>query len=144
MYYPCSENKGADQLCSNCTTDLRLCFRIGNNPVFSRRGSYVCICENKAADQLYSDCIADHCLCFRYTNSTIPLHCNSSVTVQLGFRQTWLEIPKTGFLLSWLIYTCVQYFNSRSDTKRLAQLLKLAKVFGNKQFLAHLSRRLTR
>ena len=27
MYYPCSENKGADQLCSYCTADLRLCFR---------------------------------------------------------------------------------------------------------------------
>ena len=29
LYYPCSENKGADQLCSYCTADLRLCFRIG-------------------------------------------------------------------------------------------------------------------
>ena len=27
--YLCSDNKGADQLCSNCTADLRLCFRIG-------------------------------------------------------------------------------------------------------------------
>ena len=35
LYYPCSENKGADQLCSYCTADLGLCFRIGNNPVFS-------------------------------------------------------------------------------------------------------------
>ena len=40
LYYPCSENKGADQLCSYCTADLRLCFRIGKNPVFPRRGSY--------------------------------------------------------------------------------------------------------
>ena len=39
MYYPCSENKGADQLRSYCEADLRLCFRIGENPVFSRRGS---------------------------------------------------------------------------------------------------------
>ena len=30
LYYPCSENKGAD---------LHLCFRIFKNPVFSRRGS---------------------------------------------------------------------------------------------------------
>ena len=29
LYYPCSENKGADQLCSFCTADLRLCFRVG-------------------------------------------------------------------------------------------------------------------
>ena len=38
-YYPCSENKGADQLCSYCTADLRLSFRIGKNPVFSFCGS---------------------------------------------------------------------------------------------------------
>ena len=25
-----NENKGADQLCSYCTADLRLCFRINN------------------------------------------------------------------------------------------------------------------
>ena len=31
--YPCSENKGADQLRSYCEADLRLCFRIGKNPV---------------------------------------------------------------------------------------------------------------
>ena len=38
-----SKNKGADQLCnplcSYCTADQRLCFRIGKNPVFSRCGS---------------------------------------------------------------------------------------------------------
>ena len=28
MYYPCSENKGADQLRSYCEADLRLCFRL--------------------------------------------------------------------------------------------------------------------
>ena len=39
MYYPCSENKGADQLRGYREADLRLCFRIGNNPVFSRCGS---------------------------------------------------------------------------------------------------------
>ena len=26
LYYLCSKNKGADQLCSYCTADLRLCF----------------------------------------------------------------------------------------------------------------------
>ena len=40
LYYPCSENKGADQLRSYCEADLRLCFRIGKNPVFSRCGSH--------------------------------------------------------------------------------------------------------
>ena len=37
----CSENKGADQLCGYREADLRLCFRICKNPVFSRRGSYI-------------------------------------------------------------------------------------------------------
>ena len=41
MYYLCSENKGADQLCSYYTADLHLCFRLGKNLVFSRHGSYV-------------------------------------------------------------------------------------------------------
>ena len=40
MYYPCSENKGADQLRGYREADLRLCFRIGKNQVFSRCGSF--------------------------------------------------------------------------------------------------------
>ena len=40
LYYPCSENKGADQLRGYREADLRLCFRICNKPVFSRRGLY--------------------------------------------------------------------------------------------------------
>ena len=40
LYYPYSENKGADQLRSYCAADLRLCFRICKNPVFSQRGLY--------------------------------------------------------------------------------------------------------
>ena len=39
LYYPGSENKGADQLCSYCTADLRLCFRICKSLVFSYTGS---------------------------------------------------------------------------------------------------------
>ena len=41
LYYPCSENKGADQLRGDRESDLRLCFRICKKPVFSRRDSYV-------------------------------------------------------------------------------------------------------
>ena len=40
LYYQCSESKGADQLRSYCTADLRLCFRICKKPVFSQRGSF--------------------------------------------------------------------------------------------------------
>ena len=39
LYYPCSENKGADQLLGNREADLRLCFRICKKPVFSQRRS---------------------------------------------------------------------------------------------------------
>ena len=39
-HYPCSENKGADQLSGYREADLSLCFRICKKPVFSRRGSY--------------------------------------------------------------------------------------------------------
>ena len=35
LYYPYSENKGADQLRGYREADLRLCFRICKNPVFS-------------------------------------------------------------------------------------------------------------
>ena len=45
LYYPYSENKGADQLRGYREADLRLCFRICKKPVFSRRGSYSMITE---------------------------------------------------------------------------------------------------
>ena len=35
LYYPCSENKGADQLPGYREADLRLCFCICKKPVFS-------------------------------------------------------------------------------------------------------------
>ena len=40
LYYPGSENKGADQLRGYREADLRLNFRICKKPVFSRRGSF--------------------------------------------------------------------------------------------------------
>ena len=39
VYYPCSENKDADQLRGYREADLRLCFRICRLLVFSRGGS---------------------------------------------------------------------------------------------------------
>ena len=39
-YYTYSENKGADQLRSYCSTDMRLCFRICKKSVFSQQGSH--------------------------------------------------------------------------------------------------------
>ena len=41
LFYPYSENKGADQLRSYREADLRLCFlHMHKKPGFSRRGSY--------------------------------------------------------------------------------------------------------
>ena len=40
LYYPCSENKGADQLRGYREADLRLCFRLGRLLVFPRGGSF--------------------------------------------------------------------------------------------------------
>ena len=59
----------------------------------------ICICENKDADQLRGKHEADLRLCFRYTDCTLPLLLKSeissysptSVTVQPGLCQTWLE-----------------------------------------------------
>ena len=53
MYYPYSENKGADQLCGYRETDLRLFFRLCKNLVFSRRGSYYPICLEAKTMMLY-------------------------------------------------------------------------------------------
>ena len=39
LFYPNSENKGADQLHGYREADLCLCFRICKKTVFSRRGS---------------------------------------------------------------------------------------------------------
>ena len=41
LYYPYSKNKGADQLHSNCATDLRLCFRICKS-WFSHNEAHIC------------------------------------------------------------------------------------------------------
>ena len=41
--FPCCENKGADQLCSYCTADLRLCFRMYANCWFSHaQAHFIC------------------------------------------------------------------------------------------------------
>ena len=55
LHYPCSENKGADQLRGQRKADLRLCFRICKKPVFSRYGSYVETMNNINGDHCYED-----------------------------------------------------------------------------------------
>ena len=60
--------------------------------------------ENKGADQLCSNCTADQRLCFHYMNSTIPL------------CLTWSELPKTGFVSSWLKYSTAKLLINRKLT----------------------------
>ena len=62
------ENKGADQLCSNCTADQRLCFHFMDSTL-------LLLPKSK-------------------TSSFWP----SSVAVQAGLCQTWVITLKTGFL----------------------------------------------
>ena len=66
------ENKGADQLRSNCEADQRLCFR-------------------------YTDSTISLLL-----KSELSSFKHASVTVQVGLCGTWSETPKTGFLASRL------------------------------------------
>ena len=66
------ENKGADQLCGNRTTDQRLCFRYTDSPITLLSKAEI--------------------------SSLKP----SSVTVQPGLCRTWSETPKTGFLTTRL------------------------------------------
>ena len=51
MYYPCSENKDADQLRGYREADLRLCFRPCKLLVFSRTGSN---------DSIHGLCVSRH------------------------------------------------------------------------------------
>ena len=41
LCYQCGENKGANQLCSNCTADLHLCFRIDKIIRFSKDTAHI-------------------------------------------------------------------------------------------------------
>ena len=67
LYYPSSENKGADQLRDHREADLRLCFRLCRLLVFPRGGSF--IRENKidllveSSHQFYS--IVLNCLNYK-------------------------------------------------------------------------------
>ena len=72
------ENKGADQLRSNCEADQRLCFRHSDSTIPVLLKSEISSC--------------------------LPL----SVTVQADLCRTWSETPKTGFLASRLILSVIR------------------------------------
>ena len=108
MYYPCSANKGADQLCGYREADLRLCFCICKSRVFSRRGSYyeprnekivfLHMRKTKIKTQINID--STFRLLPKFEISSLK---PSSVAVQTGLCLTWSEILKIGYLARWLI-----------------------------------------
>ena len=85
------------------------------NPAF-------CICDNKGADQLHGQR-----LYLRYIDKTIPLTPKyevsspqlSSVAVHPDLCRTWSQNPKTGFLMTRLVFNVLsrkQSFNHVSFT----------------------------
>ena len=82
------KNKDADQLCSNCTADQRLCFR-------------------------YTDSTTT--LLRIYKVSSFYL---SAVTVQAGLCHTWTEPQIVRFLMQWLKYLLRYHrYNNLSGVK---------------------------
>ena len=69
MYYPCSENKGADQLGAYRTADLRLCFHICKKRFSCGVAQYIRIDNlhilwyRKTFD---SSLLKHYCICFGY------------------------------------------------------------------------------
>ena len=88
LYYPCSENKGADQLRSYCEADLRLCFRIGNHPVFSS-AALKCQLASYYQRRLYLDHINIICKIHR------PFHCFRSIAI-FSLNSCAIVVPATG------------------------------------------------
>ena len=82
MYYPCSENKDADQLRGHREADLRLCFRLCKLLVFSCTGSIVFLIYSfflelsRKTVRLYG-CAAK--LWFTYVNIIIYVLCTYSL-----------------------------------------------------------------
>ena len=58
LYYPSSENKGADQLRGYREADLRLCFRLCRLLVFPRGGSFTITLTLKTRGQLFKTLLA--------------------------------------------------------------------------------------
>ena len=103
LYYPYSENKGADQLRGYREADLRLCFRICQKTVFSRRGSYA-----------FEDhfCIFDLSL----SNSRKSNHIRTSTPFTYKNFAARERIKQNSFNFMWglLGYTYFSYFCSKT------------------------------
>ena len=83
LYYPCSENKGADQLHGYCEADLCLCFRLCKLLVFSCDGSYYVRCTCTLATIWFVCVTNDNVQNFFYPFSTTFLSCRHKKTICL-------------------------------------------------------------
>ena len=99
------ENKGADQLCGNCTTDQCLCFS-------------------------YTDCTSPYFLSLKFQASSYLLWVYSLVCFE-----AWSETPKTGFLTtrlkSYLILRLLNFFlysTQLSMKYKLCMNIEIAKI----------------
>ena len=95
LYYPCSENKGADQLHGYREADLRLCFRPSNLMVFLCSGSFKTFNHCLLTVVIYSK--ANTIILTKVKNLFIPSHvtwykvlwwCLPSLTIGQG----WVEV----------------------------------------------------
>ena len=90
LYYPCSENKGADQLCSHCTADLHLCFRIAKI-LFSHDAAHtVCTAEIKITAQNSTDFVDKSGIIFTILERSIMLW----VTIRMALVRQFVWVQK--------------------------------------------------
>ena len=95
MFYPCSENKGTDQLRGNREADQRLCFRICKKPVFSRRGSF---------DDSSKSLRLNRLLCRRPSWSFLVTRLNLKVVYHFNVHFKLVKCNKVVFFASCLLW----------------------------------------
>ena len=80
LYYICSENKGAGQLCGYCTANLRLCFCICKKQIFSRLDSHGLMCRMYLLSEELEN------LTMLLSNKTRIVHDFSTIPISISVR----------------------------------------------------------
>ena len=98
LYYPYSENKGADQFCSYCKADLRLCFRLCKLLVFP------CGSSHSNAEQKVKDCLLASIIAIQYYYITILLYNLGFASVNIG-SLCWISHLIIIFTVKYVLFT---------------------------------------